>query len=253
MTDIERDADGHPVYYAPAEDLGPAVSAARATFRYFWREMTWEQRRIIPGNELAAVKLMFWDEPGGHVEHMWVNELAFDGRLIHGVLLNQPHQLRSVQQGQPVSLPLERLTDWMLAFGGRVYGAFTVQELRTTLSPADRRAHDDAWGFDFGDPTAPAVMPYDGGPDDEHPMSLNMREKLGEHLAANPDFVRTPMAFGFTPLHFDSLGGNVTQVAAYLDHGADPTARTEHGMTPLDLAELLGWEKVIARLRAVAT
>ena len=29
---------------------------ARANFRYFWRELHWERRRIIPGLDLASVK-----------------------------------------------------------------------------------------------------------------------------------------------------------------------------------------------------
>ncbi len=63
-----------PVFYAPGAD--PAILAAseraRATFKYLWRELTWEYRRIIPALELAAVKAAFGDE-GGHpdeVEHM---------------------------------------------------------------------------------------------------------------------------------------------------------------------------------------
>lgn len=248
MTTVEHGDDGHPVYYTPAEDMAGAVGAARATFRYFWREMSWEMRRIIPGNALSAVKLEFFDEPGGHVEHMWVAHPSFDGVELEGELINQPHQLRGVRQGQMVSLPLARLSDWIIGRGERAYGAFTVQELRKTMSAADRRAHDDAWGFDFGDPERPAVMPYEGGPDVEHPMSVNMAVELPAHIAQNPEFVRTTMGGGFQPLHLDALGGNLAQVDIYLSSGADPNAKTDRGLTPLDLARVLGWEKVIARL-----
>ena len=248
MTTVERGADGHPVYYTPAEDMDGAVAAARGTFRYFWREMTWEMRRIIPGNELSAVKLAFFDEPGGATEHMWVTGVDFDGAAFTGELINQPHRLRSFRQGQVVTIPLDHLSDWILGRGGRAYGAFTVQELRKTMPPDQRRGHDDAWGFDFGDPDRPEVMPYEGGPDVEHPMSVNMAVELPKHLAANPGFVSTPMPGGFRPLHLDALGGNLAQVDAYLEYGADPAAKTDRGLTALDLARVLGWEKVIARL-----
>ena len=57
------------------------------TFRYFWREVAWERRRIIPALDLACVKAPFSDgEQGAHakdtpeVEHMWLSEVDFDGQ-----------------------------------------------------------------------------------------------------------------------------------------------------------------------------
>ena len=47
-----------PVFEANSNDPGMkrAVATARKTFRFFWREMTWEYRRIIPALDLAAIK-----------------------------------------------------------------------------------------------------------------------------------------------------------------------------------------------------
>jgi uncharacterized protein YegJ (DUF2314 family) len=43
-----------------ADDGGPemqrAYEQARDTFRYFWREIAWDRRRIVPALEMAAVK-----------------------------------------------------------------------------------------------------------------------------------------------------------------------------------------------------
>ena len=35
-------------------EMQRAYESARATFRYFWREVAWERRRIIPGLDLAC-------------------------------------------------------------------------------------------------------------------------------------------------------------------------------------------------------
>ena len=66
---------------------------ARGTFRYFWREIAWERRRIVPALDLACVKAPFSD--GGpktgdspQVEHMWLSEVDFDGEFVSGVLGN---------------------------------------------------------------------------------------------------------------------------------------------------------------------
>ncbi len=82
----------------PADDNSPALQAAianaQATFKFFWRELSWEARRIIKGLEMAAVKMAFPvqgnDPELPTVENMWLSEVALDGVSISGVLLNEP-------------------------------------------------------------------------------------------------------------------------------------------------------------------
>ena len=97
-----------PVYASPGDDseMEQAAARARQTFRFFWREMAWERRRIIPGLELAAVKGSFADPPevraqnpeGLEVEHMWLIDVDFDGRRIRGTLINSPLSLKTFQE-----------------------------------------------------------------------------------------------------------------------------------------------------------
>lgn len=53
------------VYYHKDNDpeMQKAIDEARATFRYFWREMSWEYRRIVPALDMSAVKVPFQDPP----------------------------------------------------------------------------------------------------------------------------------------------------------------------------------------------
>ncbi|HEX2675852.1 MAG TPA: DUF2314 domain-containing protein, partial [Polyangiales bacterium] len=151
------------VFYASATDpaMAAASAAARATFKYFWRELTWEYRRIVPALPLAAVKMAFRDE-GGHpdeVEHMWLDTVMFDGDVITATLVNRPNKLRSVKQGDVVTLTLETLEDWMYVLEDKVYGGATIQAMRKRMPAAERRAHDSAWGFDFGEPESVRLVP----------------------------------------------------------------------------------------------
>jgi uncharacterized protein YegJ (DUF2314 family) len=264
-----------PVFYAPGAD--PAILAAseraRATFKYLWRELTWEYRRIIPALELAAVKAAFGDE-GGHpdeVEHMWLSEIEFDGDTIQAVLLNRPNHLRSVKAGDRVTLTMNELEDWMYVMRGKVHGGFTIQAMRKQMPLAERRVHDQAWGFDFGDPdvvslvpdwnakpptllgrlfgSTPVALPPD--PDVEHPMSENMAAKLAEAVGGNPAaYLRQVDEKGMTTLHGLALGGSAAGVRVLLEKGADATLRNQHGKTALDLAEQMGWPRVVELLRA---
>ena len=135
----------------------------------------------------------------------------------------------------------------------------------------ERAQHDQAWGLDFGDPVKVEVLPSEwfngkssggflkrifGGPPAEpidwrtaeHPMAVNMTESLLEQLKSDPELARVADDEGWTFLHQLALAGAATHVDLLLKHGADPKARTNHGMTALELARSLDWKNVIAVL-----
>src|SRR5215207_6522567 len=83
-----------------------AYEAAQQSFKYFWRELSWERRRIVPGLDMAMVKLPFTDGPRGdgnaEYEQMWIGDVEFDGETLSGQLLNAPNWLTSVHEGDTV-------------------------------------------------------------------------------------------------------------------------------------------------------
>jgi uncharacterized protein YegJ (DUF2314 family) len=251
------------------EEMDRASVRARETFRYFWRELSWESRRIVPGLDLSLVKAKF-EEPeikGPNVEHMWVSEIACDGEVVVGKLVNQPNWLRKITKGATVVVPIAELEDWMYAQKGRVYGGFTVNLLRARMTPEERASHDKAWGLDFGDPEAIKLVPdwpppgrgffarmFGGpapapaGPDQEHPMSVNMRASFEQTLKKNPGMATSADKNGVTMLHQLAMAGSADGVEVLLRAGADRTARDNKGRTAADLAERMGWPRVVALL-----
>lgn len=265
------------VFYAPADDAEMAEAAKRAvaTFKYLWRELTWEYRRIVPALELSAIKAAFKDSGSSRskVEHMWLSEIYFDGEAITAKLLNSPNELTSVKEGDEVSLPLDQIQDWMYVLEGRVFGGFTIQVLRARMSLSERRAHDKAWGFDFGSPDVVNLVPRwedlgkksrfgrlfggsapaAGDPEAEHPMSENMAQSFAEKFAEGGDDLFALGPNGLNALHSLALGGSAACVKALLEAGADPTAPTRTGKTALDLATLMDWPRVIVLLGEAAS
>jgi uncharacterized protein YegJ (DUF2314 family) len=250
-------------------EMQGAYEKARATFRYFWRELAWERRRIIPGLDLACVKASFSDgdrvspaPDNPQAEQMWLSDIDFDGRLVSGVLLNTPNWLKTVKAGDSARIPLAEISDWMYSMFGVVYGAYTVNLMRSRMGSQERKEHDDAWGLNFGDPNKIRIVPEDkksggflkswfGKRDteiQEHPMSENMASKLKESLAEHPSMLHDKDGRGWTLLHQLALAGSAAGVKIMLDAGADPNTLTNDGMTPLELAKSLHWDKVIALL-----
>ena len=173
---------------------------------FFHRELAWERRRIIPGLTLAAVKVTFRDPPRSRTsdtldaEHMRMSDVGFDERHLTATLLNDPDTLKSVREGQTLTVAPKDVCDWLCVVGDEVCGGFTIDAMRSGMSRSERKAHDAAWGFDFGPVGIVDVVPRSYGgrkparsgwlggkprPQDyaeltrtEHPMSVNMREPL---------------------------------------------------------------------------
>lgn len=258
-------AAGSPVFYAKPDDpeMAKAVAGAVASFKYLWRELTWEYRRIVPGLDLSAVKVAF-NDPGGApdmAEHMWLSDIAFDGEVISATLMNAPNGLTSVEEGDRVEFRVDQIEDWMYVIEGHVYGGFTVQVLRGGMSPSERSEHDAAWGFDFAEPDRVDLVPnWDakkqgkgasvvGDPDAEHPMSENMAKGLAEAIDANREDFLALGDEGLNTLHSMTLGGSAACVKVLLDAGANPSEKTGKGKTPRELAERMGWPRVAALLQ----
>lgn len=276
----------NPVFLSPGDDpeMAAASKKARQTFKYFWRELSWENRRIIPGLEVAAVKASLADpaevqaeNPDGlEVEHMWLLDVDFDGRHVEGTLINTPHSLKSFQEGQRVKIAGKQLGDWMYVCMGEVCGGFTIDLMRSRMEAGERKQHDRAWGHDFGDVGIVPLVPasYLGGeppkkkgflsrfkktpqkPQDyakvaaaEHPMSVNMRESFEQTLQENPELLHETDDKGFTFLHQLSLAGSLDGVDVCLKHGADANTPAANGMKPFDLAKCLAWDRVMKRLQ----
>lgn len=250
--------------------MAAANAVARETFKFFWRELSWEYRRIIPGLDLAAVKLPFENPAPGpgesDVEQMWVGDVSFDGHVVRGTLLNDAQSIAGLRAGAPAERPLIELSDWLYAMHGRVYGAFTVQVIRASMSRTERRGHDRAWGFDFGDAAEIALVPdpprqgfklfakkaaVRTGAElerEDHPMCINMVPKMLEALSADPGIVHHIDQDGWTLLHREALAGNGAMVRGLLEQGAARDPRTPLGDTALDLARRMGWPHVIRAL-----
>ena len=221
-------------------EMQQAYENARANFRYFWREVAWERRRIVPALDVACVKAPFSDGEGKarndgnpDVEQMWLGEVDFDGRFVSGVLLNSPNWVKSVKAGDSARLSLDEITDWMYVIGGEVYGAHTVNLMRSRMDKRERKEHDSAWGIDFGYPNTIRVVPPKKNwfgmrvaEIQEHPMSVAMAPSFKSELKADPSLVNTKDDRGWTLLHHQALAGSAPTVKVLLDAGADPNART---------------------------
>lgn len=258
------------IYDSHDPSMQQAVEAAQQTFKYFWRELSWERQRIIPGLDMAMIKAPFTDGPrtDGNAEHeqMWVGDVNFDGITLSGTLLNAPHWLTSVHEGDEVNIPFSDMTDWLFSHDGVAYGGFTVNVIRASMNAHERKEHDTAWGLDFGKPSEVRLertgssKPKGGllsslfGRKDadivaeigfkDHPMCVNMLEKYEEQLKVDASIAKWVGSDGWTYLHTQALAGNLGVVKLMVKYGADVNAKTSDGRTAAAVALGMGWPEI---------
>lgn len=258
MAETQKPSDSHnPVFLFKSGDpeMEAANQSARRSFKYFWRELTWDRRRIVPALQVACVKAAFYDDEelseDSIVEHMWLSEIDFDGHSIRGVLLNSPNELKKYQEGQAVEIPFGLIGDWLYSFAGKAYGAYTVNLMRARMSEEERDHHDELWGMEFGHPESIELSPHGDAldqPEKDHPMALNMAKSFKDYLDDNPGDINLADEKGWTMLHRQAMAGNLEIVETLLSYSADVEAKTEHGDTALDLAKRMGWSSIVEAL-----
>ncbi len=244
-------SEDNPVVFHEGNDpeLLHASQRARDTFRYFWNQVALDFNRIIPALELACVKVPFSDDvedPQSPVEHIWVDQINFDGIAIYGTLLNTPNSLTSWAAGDEVQFPLTDVSDWLCVLDGKVYGGHTIQVTRGRMEAVERQDYDQAWGLDFPPPDTVLIPERNGEFEDK------IANLLAEQIAKNPKIVTATFDGGQTLLHLEALHGREPSVKVLLDQGASRTACCDRGWTPLDYARSLEWTNVTQLLQATA-
>lgn len=222
-----------------------AFERARKTFPAFWYQVALDFNRIIPALSMAAAKAEFSDDPNdpdAPVEHMWVGDIRYDGREIRGSLLNDPNELTSVSEGDEVSFPLSRLSDWLCVVMDDVYGGHSIQVTRSRMSPEERASYDEAWGMDF--PPPPEVRIPERTPEMENTIATHLRTALDQ----DPSIVSTVLDDGMTHLHYEAIYGRLPTAKLLVERGANPKAKCDQGWTPADYARAIGWAEIAAFL-----
>ena len=256
--------DGVLFAQSPESDAGMrlAMEEAQRTLPIFWREVHWENHRIIPFLDMAILKVSFSDDPTlvsatasagrGDVECMWVTETSFNGVEWSGTLANSPMALTSVQVGERLRFTTERVADWTFSMCDQVMGGFTNQYLRSKMTLAERAALDAEQGLDYGDPAniqfaiepapyptrtvgrfrkkteqvrgpiPPIAQSADAVLAQEHGMASTLAERFVDDVKQQPELVTIVMDDGFTAAP-DGTRRSDTFRGAAARHGADPT------------------------------
>lgn len=119
-------------------EMNRAMQQARDTIQDF------VERLKAPPAKDQTIRLEASFEGGGNTEYIWLRDVAYGDGSFSGTVGDAPVDTREVKEGDRVTVPLERVTDWMVIDGKRlVAGGYTVRVLRERMSPEERKAYDE--------------------------------------------------------------------------------------------------------------
>lgn len=98
-----------------------------------------------PGDSGFEIKKAFVD--GDNVEHLWINDVTYDGQSFHGKINNNPIDVKNVRLGQSVTVAPKDVTDWMFVKDGKLIGGYTTRVFYARLSPDERAKFDQQADF----------------------------------------------------------------------------------------------------------
>ena len=109
----------------------PRINAAVEEARERWPEFVAAFSKREHGGPPFAAKVRFEDEE--LVEYLWVIVTAIEGDQVSGIVDSNPHDLSSVEAGDPAHFLASEIYDWVYPNGNEPAGAFTMKAIEEEL------------------------------------------------------------------------------------------------------------------------
>lgn len=142
-------------FRADNPDLSAATREARDRLPFF---LTRVQHPLATQNT-ASAKVRLLD--GTREEQMWLSDLSFDGKLLHGRLNDTPVAMTRLHANDTLSVPIADLTDWLIMDSSRLCGGYSLRVVRRLLPAAQQARFDKTFsprGF-ASDTATCAILP----------------------------------------------------------------------------------------------
>lgn len=140
--------DGEPGVVG-VEQSDPAMAAAIKQARRSIGALVARWSELQAEGVYASVKVPVAED--GEVEHIWLSDISFEDGLVQGRLGNVPVGLPGWSLGDPIAVPLDEISDWMVVRGDQLIGGYSLFVIRNRLQGDDLRAFDSQVGLAFPD------------------------------------------------------------------------------------------------------
>ena len=122
-TTLTSKNDHNLVLTRPDEDIAAASKKAQDELPKFLERL----QHPKPGEQFA-INANFRDH--ATFEHMWVDHLKYDGKVITGKLADEPVLIKRLKKGEDVIIAKQVVYDWLIRSNGKTEGGYVQQVLK---------------------------------------------------------------------------------------------------------------------------
>src|SRR5689334_13269987 len=138
-TVVKREDHPDVVYFDDADEgMNAAMAQGRATLNDFIDELAQPAPTAKYG-----VKARF--DQGSRSEFIWLDHVRYAEGVFEGTVGNEGVDV-PVHIDQRVSVPRDRIVDWLVVQNGRFRGGYTVRFMRDHATPQERQRMDEQFG-----------------------------------------------------------------------------------------------------------
>jgi uncharacterized protein YegJ (DUF2314 family) len=114
-------------------EMEKAMITARSTIRLFLDAL----KAPKPNQSGFSIKKPYKD--GKLVEHIWLTNVTFDGTVLHGVVNNEPVDVKNVKLRDKATVSPIEISDWMYVEDGKLKGGYTIRVFYNHQSPEEKK------------------------------------------------------------------------------------------------------------------
>jgi uncharacterized protein YegJ (DUF2314 family) len=124
-------------------EMNAAIADARRTINDFLKVLASPKS----DQQNFSVKAPYPTKSHPGQEHIWISNLSFDGKLLHGNVNDEPGDIADLKNGDRVSISPSQISDWMYLEDGKIVGGFTIRVIRNHMSAGEAADFDQHFRF----------------------------------------------------------------------------------------------------------
>lgn len=141
--------DGNPDYIRVKDQHEPNMDSAIARARSEIETFINALQSPKPTQTYFSVKKPFAWQNGDETnyEHIWITDVSFKDGKFHGLIGNEPVDIKNATFGDEVTLEKSEASDWMIIDDEKMIGGYTIIALRDAMPPEEKKEFDSSFPF----------------------------------------------------------------------------------------------------------
>ncbi len=115
-------------------EMNAAIQEAQDTLDVFISNLNAPK----PSQTYFSIKARFPTDDSGGYEHIWLDDISYDGTVFNGIIGNEVYYVPGLEYGDFVSVSRVDVTDWLIIEDGYLLGGYTLRVIYCNMSSEEQ-------------------------------------------------------------------------------------------------------------------